>query len=155
MEIVEARNCPQEKIETFPYKGEMHDVIRTSIAWLSQFGADGNGYPEHGLRYFTIEPGGEIPIHNHFYFQTMFILDGTFECYAYDPKTDTEPDTDSDFEKHMPGPTHGLSTRRPWVMFATAMLSGRPKITGQPDLHMAGVSFATISRWGLKRFALS
>jgi quercetin dioxygenase-like cupin family protein len=88
MEIVEARNCPQKKIETFPYKGKMHKVIGTSIAWLSQFGDDGNGYPEYGLRYFTIEPGGQIPMHNHFYIQTMFILDGTFECYAYDPKTD-------------------------------------------------------------------
>ena len=51
-------------------------------------GEDGMGYPEYGLRYFTAQPGGEIPIHNHFYQQTMYILSGRFECYQYDPETD-------------------------------------------------------------------
>lgn len=88
MEVIEARNCKQKKIEKFPYRGKMHPVTGTSIGWLSQFGDDGNGYPEYGLRYFTIEPGGEIPIHSHFYIQTMFILDGAFECWAFDPETD-------------------------------------------------------------------
>lgn len=88
MEVMEAAKCEQKKIEKFPYKGRMNDVIGTSIGWLSKFGDDGNGYPEYGLRYFTIEPGGRIPIHSHFYIQTMFIVDGTFECWAFDPETD-------------------------------------------------------------------
>ena len=88
MEVVEARNCEQKKIDKFPYKGKMYDVIGTSIRWLSKYGDDGHGFPDYGLRFFTIEPGGEIPIHNHFYHQTMYILEGTFECRAFDPKTD-------------------------------------------------------------------
>ena len=43
---------------------------------------------EYGLRYFTVEPGGEIPIHNHFYHQTMYIVSGEFECRTFDPETD-------------------------------------------------------------------
>lgn len=88
MEVIEANICPANKIETFPYKGKMHEVIGTSIRWLSQFGDDGTGNAEYGLRYFTIEVGGKIPIHSHFYVQTMFILEGTFECSAHDTETD-------------------------------------------------------------------
>jgi quercetin dioxygenase-like cupin family protein len=82
-------NEPEEiKIEKFPYKGKAMDVIGTSVRWLSRHGDDGNGYPEYGLRFFTIQPGGEIPIHSHFYHQTMFILDGEFECWSFDPEND-------------------------------------------------------------------
>jgi len=76
------------KIERFPYKGKMMDVVGTSVRWLSSHGDDGSGYPEYGLRHFTVEAGGQIPIHNHFYHQTMFIETGEFECYAYHPETD-------------------------------------------------------------------
>lgn len=88
MEVTETRNCEMKKIERFPYRGKMNEVIGTSIGWLSKYGDDGNGYPEYGLRFFSIEPGGEIPIHSHFYHQTMYILDGTFECWAFDTETD-------------------------------------------------------------------
>jgi quercetin dioxygenase-like cupin family protein len=66
----------------------MHPVLGTGVRWLSRFGDDGNGYPEYGLRLFTIQPGGQIPIHNHFYHQTMYILQGEFECWEFDPQTD-------------------------------------------------------------------
>ena len=89
MEVVQTKDCEKKKIEKFPYKGKMNEVIGTSIAWLSKYGDDGNGYPEYGLRYFTIEAGGQIPIHSHFYHQTMYILDGTFECWAFNNETDT------------------------------------------------------------------
>lgn len=80
---------PEEiKIAKFPYKGRQLDVIGTSVRWLSRHGDDGNGYPEYGLRFFAIQPGGQIPIHNHFYHQTMYVLDGEFECWSFDPETD-------------------------------------------------------------------
>ena len=85
-------------IDKFPYKGDLLEVIGTSVRWLSKYGDDGHGYPEYGLRYFTIQPGGQIPIHNHFYHQTMFILDGEFECWAFDS------DSDEMVEKHSCGP---------------------------------------------------
>lgn len=88
MEIVKWQDCEDKKIDAFPYRGEMHDVIGTSIRWLSQHGNDGNGYPEYGLRFFTIQSDGQIPIHNHFYHQTMYILSGEFECWEFDPETD-------------------------------------------------------------------
>jgi len=88
MDFIDWKDCEDKKIDKFPYRGKKNDVIGTSIRWLSKFGDDGNGYPEYGLRFFTVQPGGQIPIHNHFYHQTMYILDGSFECWSFDPKTD-------------------------------------------------------------------
>jgi len=88
LEILNFKDCEDVKIEKFPFKGEQRDVVGTSIRWLSRSGDDGTGNPEYGLRYFTIQPGGEIPIHNHFYHQTMYFLSGECECYLYDNKTE-------------------------------------------------------------------
>jgi len=88
MDIASFNDCEDVPIDKFPFKGTQRDVIGTSVRWLSKFGDDGTGYPEYGLRHFTIQPGGEIPIHNHFYHQTMYILNGKFECYQYDMETE-------------------------------------------------------------------
>ncbi len=88
MEVVHWKDCEDKRIEQFPYRGEMRNVTGTSVRWLSKSGDDGHGYPEYGLRLFTIQAGGEIPIHNHFYHQTMFILSGEFECWEFDPNDD-------------------------------------------------------------------
>lgn len=88
MKTTHFKDCEEKKIDKFPYKGKMNDVIGTSIRWLSQHGDDGNGNPEYGLRFFTIQPGGQIPIHNHFYHQTMYIQSGEFECWSFDAETD-------------------------------------------------------------------
>lgn len=88
MKVMHWKDCEDVKIDKFPYKGAQNQVIGTSIRWLSKHGDDGNGYPEYGLRFFTVQPGGQIPIHNHFYHQTMYILSGEFECYEFSPETD-------------------------------------------------------------------
>lgn len=86
MEVLNVADRADEKIETFPYKGKQLEVRDVWIRWLSQAGPE--GAPEYGLRFFTMGPGGEIPIHNHFYHQTMYILSGTIACACHDPKTD-------------------------------------------------------------------
>ena len=88
MELVKWKNVEDVTIKTFPYKGKPLEVKGISVRWLSKFGDDGTGYPEYGLRLFTAQPKGEIPIHGHFYIQTMYILSGSFECYEFDPQTD-------------------------------------------------------------------
>jgi quercetin dioxygenase-like cupin family protein len=88
MEVAHYSDCADKPIATFPYKGRQLEVRGTSIRWLSRYGDDGTGYPEYGLRFFTIQPGGQIPIHAHFYIQTMYILSGRFECWQFDPATD-------------------------------------------------------------------
>lgn len=88
MKIVHWNEVEDVKMDKFPYKGEPKEIVGTSIRWLSRHGDDGTGYPEYGLRLFTVQPGGYIPIHNHFYHQTMFIVSGRFECWSFDPKTD-------------------------------------------------------------------
>ena len=93
MKVINKDECAYKKIETFPYKGRPLPVKEVLIGWLSQEGDDGHGYPEYGLRFFKVGPQGEIPIHNHFYVQTMFILSGEFECYEFDPATDERRNT--------------------------------------------------------------
>jgi quercetin dioxygenase-like cupin family protein len=88
MHVVNWKDCEDKKIDKFPYRGKQYDVKGISVRWLSSHGDDGTGYPEYGLRFFTAQPGGEIPIHNHFYHQTMYIVSGRFECHQYDAETD-------------------------------------------------------------------
>jgi quercetin dioxygenase-like cupin family protein len=93
MEVLNWKNSEEIKIDKFPYRGKPYDVKGIHVRWLSRFGEDDMGYPEYGLRLFTAEPEGEIPIHNHFYVQTMYILSGQFECWRFDPQTDEMVDT--------------------------------------------------------------
>ncbi|MEE9418610.1 MAG: cupin domain-containing protein [Desulfatiglandaceae bacterium] len=88
MQVLNWKDCEELGIEQFPYRGKMRDVKGVTVRWLSQTGADDSGQPEYGLRLFTVQPGGEIPIHNHFYIQTMYILSGKFECWRFDTETD-------------------------------------------------------------------
>ena len=81
-----ALDVEAQKVETAPYKGRDLKVEGVTIRWLSK--VVGKNGIEYGLRYFTVAPGGEIPIHNHFYHQTMYILSGEFECRAFDLETD-------------------------------------------------------------------
>ena len=86
MNVLNVHDKKDQKIETYPYKGKPLQVKNVWIRWLSQAGPD--GAPEYGLRFFTIGPQGEIPIHNHQYYQTMYILSGRLSVTSYDLKTD-------------------------------------------------------------------
>ncbi len=86
MIVLNVNDKKDQKIETFPYKGKPLRVKDVWIRWLSQAGPE--GAPEYGLRFFTIGPEGEIPIHNHLYYQTMYILSGRLSVTSYDQKTD-------------------------------------------------------------------
>ena len=76
------------KVGAITYKGKSSEVKGVSVRWLSRVGQDSEGAPAYGLRLFTIGPGGEIPIHNHAYVQTMYIVSGEFECWDFDPETE-------------------------------------------------------------------
>ena len=88
MIVKNANDEKDQKIDTYPYRGKPLEVKNVWIRWLSQVGAKGS--PEYGLRYFTIGPGGSIPIHNHFYMQTMYILSGRIAVVSYDKETDAK-----------------------------------------------------------------
>ncbi len=86
MIVTNSNEVKESKIDTYPYKGKPLEVKNVWIRWLSQAGPKDS--PEYGLRFFTIGPGGSIPIHNHFYIQTMYILSGRLSVTSYDAKTD-------------------------------------------------------------------
>jgi quercetin dioxygenase-like cupin family protein len=86
MIVKNVNDAQDSKIQSYPYKGKPLPVKEVWIRWLSQAGPD--GAPEYGLRLFTVGPDGEIPIHNHLYYQTMYILTGRLSITSYDIKTD-------------------------------------------------------------------
>ncbi len=86
MKVLKVQDATEKKIETFPYRGEHLKVREVTVRWLSQAGPLES--PEYGLRFFKIGPGGEIPIHKHLYYQTMFILSGRALCRGHDHETD-------------------------------------------------------------------
>ena len=88
MNVLNLSDTKETKIESFPYKGKPLKVNKVGVRWLSQAGPEDS--PEYGLRFFTVGPGGEIPIHNHFYVQTMYILSGQLTVYSYDLETDEQ-----------------------------------------------------------------
>jgi quercetin dioxygenase-like cupin family protein len=98
MEILNWKGVEEITVKEIGYKGTMNEVKGISLRWLSKTGEDDNGLPEYGLRFFTAQPQGEIPMHNHFYVQTMFILSGKFECWRFDV------DTNELIEKRICGP---------------------------------------------------
>jgi len=97
MRIVNIKDGETKKIESYPYKGKPLKVKDVSIQWLSQAGPDVSS-PEYGLRLFIVGPGGDIPIHNHFYYQTMYMLSGRLVVFSYDPQNDEK------VEEKMVGP---------------------------------------------------
>jgi len=86
MIMMNVNDTRKNKIETFPYKGKPYEVRNVWIQWLSQTGPQGS--PDYGLRFFTIGARGEIPIHNHSYVQTMYILSGQIAVASHDLETD-------------------------------------------------------------------
>ena len=89
MEILNANDREAKQITSYPYKGKNLEVKNVSIKWLSQAGID-KSMPDYGLRIFTVGPKGNIPIHSHFYMQTMYILSGKLIVSAHDPETDVK-----------------------------------------------------------------
>jgi len=87
MEIQNVDEVAARRIESYPYREKPYKVEGVTIRWLSKAGAD-QEEPDYGLRFFTVEPGGEIPIHNHFYVQTMYMLSGQLVVFSHDPETD-------------------------------------------------------------------
>lgn len=88
MIVKNMKEANENKIETYPYRGKPLEVKNVWIRWLSQAGP--KDAPEYGLRFFTIGPKGAIPIHNHFYHQTMYILTGRLLVVSHDAQTDKE-----------------------------------------------------------------
>jgi quercetin dioxygenase-like cupin family protein len=86
MDVINVNDKKDSKVETYPYKGKPLKVKDVWIRWLTQAGPEDS--PEYGLRFFTVGAGGHIPIHNHFYYQTMYILSGHMEVTSHDLKTD-------------------------------------------------------------------
>ncbi len=86
MIVKNTKDVQKTKIETFPYRKKPYPVKNVWIQWLSQAGPKDS--PEYGLRFFTVGPGGDIPIHNHFYVQTMYVLSGHLSVASYNSETD-------------------------------------------------------------------
>ena len=81
MIIKNANDIEEKEILDFPYKGKKLKVGNTTIKWLTQ--CCDPQMPSYGLGLFTIGPHGYVPIHNHKYIQTMYILTGKIAVTSY------------------------------------------------------------------------
>ena len=88
MRVVRPGEASTQTVESMSYAGRERPVNGVQVCWLSQGDVDECGKAGYGLRLFTMAPQGEIPIHNHAYAQTIYVLSGRFECVAYDPETE-------------------------------------------------------------------
>lgn len=91
MIVKNVNDTTDDKVESYPYKKKPYQVKNVMIRWLSQAGPE--GAPEYGLRLFTVGPKGIIPIHNHLYYQTMYILTGHLSITSHNPETDEPVET--------------------------------------------------------------
>ena len=81
MIVKNANDIEEKQISDYPYQGKNYKVSHTTIRWLTQ--CCDPEMPSYGLRLFTIGPQGYIPIHNHSYLQTMYILSGKISVTSY------------------------------------------------------------------------
>lgn len=88
MIAMRAHDVEDAQVGAISYKGQTSPAKGVTVRWLSKVGKDAQGSPAYGLRLFTIAPGGEIPMHNHEYEQTMYIVSGQFECWEANQETD-------------------------------------------------------------------
>ena len=88
MIAMSATDVENVNVPPVTYKGKTLEAKGVSVRWLSKAGVDTQGGPRYGLRLFTVGPSGVIPIHNHAYLQTMYIVSGQFECWEFSPETD-------------------------------------------------------------------
>lgn len=89
MEIQNVNELEAKTIGTLPYRDRSSEVKGVTIKWLSWAGENADS-PDYGLRFFAVEPGGNIPIHKHFYVQTMYMLSGHLWVYSHDPESDEQ-----------------------------------------------------------------
>lgn len=86
MEVLNTREVAAKAVESIEYRGTTYAVKGVTIQWLSKAGPD-PASPAYGLRMFTIAPGGQIPNHDHFYVQTMYMLAGELIVYTHQGET--------------------------------------------------------------------
>jgi len=59
------------------YQGKAYEVKGTSLRWMVHSELGGPEYKHnYAIRYFTMEPGGFVPMHSHDYVQAAFVLSG-------------------------------------------------------------------------------
>lgn len=109
MLVVNWKKCAANTVESYPYRGEQLPVTGVSIRWLSNVGLDESGAAEYGLRYFAVAKGGDIPIHKHFYAQTMYFLEGEFEVTSFKEEDDSLVET----RKAVPGDSVFIPSMEP------------------------------------------
>lgn len=93
MHLVRKGESPAQPVTSMTYAGRERPVRGVQVQWLSQGDVGENGKAGYGLRVFTMAPEGEIPIHAHAYAQTIYVLEGTFECWTFEPETEKVTET--------------------------------------------------------------
>lgn len=65
------------QIKELKYEGKRLEVQNTWVRWLTHMNLGSDEYQQnHALRYFTIGPKGNIPMHNHKFTESVYMVRG-------------------------------------------------------------------------------
>ena len=84
MRVKKWSNIEAKIVDQNPYKGKQLPVTGVSVQTIHTFGDAGSGKPDFGSRIFNLEPKADLPIHKHYYYQIMHVIEGQIEFVAYD-----------------------------------------------------------------------
>ena len=87
MQVFPWQSIEGVEVKEVVLSGEARKVNGVMIRWLSRVDVDDDGSRVYGLRHFSVAPGAQIPMHNHVYHQTVYILSGEFECQRGAPES--------------------------------------------------------------------
>ena len=77
MIIRKVSDIPAIEVKEVIRHGEKVPVTGCKIRWIVDSETGGEAYNHNfSFRYFILEPGGEIPMHEHAYEEVVFILEG-------------------------------------------------------------------------------
>jgi quercetin dioxygenase-like cupin family protein len=86
------REIPAKKPPTLQFRGRPVRIKGTTIRWLVNEETVGENYPYNfALRYFTMKPRGIIPLHEHAYEETLYVLKGRIKVETESEKALLKP----------------------------------------------------------------
>ncbi len=92
MIIRKVDDVPAIEVKEVTRHGEKVPVTGCKIRWLVDPETGGDKYNHNfSFRYFVLEPGGEIPMHEHAYEEAVFMLEGSLQFSTEEKTVEVHP----------------------------------------------------------------
>ena len=92
MIVRNAKDVEPIEVKEATYHGEKVPVTGCKIRWVVDPETGGDKYNHNfSFRYFVLEPGGEIPMHEHAYEEVVFMLEGALLFSTEEETVEVKP----------------------------------------------------------------